>query len=560
LVVVAGAAVAAALLIGAVTTTWLYLQERAAERRAAAAQQEVDSRRAVEIAGRVAQAKGLVARDDFVPADKLLDGITLENPSAEAAAMLRKLGNWDAENGRWQQAAARIKQLVRVDREESLNAVMVDHLALGPALVNAGELDDYERFRREMLARYGATGNDDGDLMIKFTLLLPANQKFVESLLPQAEITERQLEKFLASAERNTDEAWAPLSLGLFEYRHGHYAKAAGWCRRCLDYPEYVVPRSAAVEAILAMSCWQMKQKEDALLALKQAREMVAGTFQPGTGVAIGPKYYWFDWEFAGILMREGQKLFTEADPSLRKIFEVEPSAERAAMLRAQGELHAARQEWREAANDFETLLTANQQDDWNVATQDFLACGALVAELGDDARFRKVCEEAVARFSGTEQREACERVIKLCLLRPPPGKVLTDLAPLAARIVRPLGKNEDKLNQNPEYNASHAITMTLLEGRRSNFPLSSEWCHRAVAPGDALPYSTAIGRAIMVMELFQLKQVEAARQELQQARDIIETRLKKDNWRDWLFAHVLLREATVLVSSADPPKPPQTR
>jgi len=33
--------------------------------------------------------------------------------------------------------------------------------------------------------------------MIKFTLLLPANQKFVESLLPQAEITERELKKFL---------------------------------------------------------------------------------------------------------------------------------------------------------------------------------------------------------------------------------------------------------------------------------------------------------------------------------------------------------------------------
>jgi tetratricopeptide (TPR) repeat protein len=518
----------------------------------------------VEIAGRVAQAEGLVAREDFAGADKQLDGIELENPSAEAAAMLRNLGNWDAENGRWQQASARLKQLVRVDREESLNAVMVDHLALGPALVNSGEFDDYERFRREMLARYGATGNDDGDLMIKFTLLLPANQKFVESLLPQAEITERELEKFLASAERNTDEAWAPLSLGLFEYRRGHYAKAAEWCQRCLDYPEYVVPRSAAAKAILAMSRWQMKQKEDALLALKQARDMFSGKFKPGTGVATGGQYFWFDWEFAGILMREGQKLFTEADPSLGNIFEVEPSVERAAFLRTQGEWHAARREWREAADSFEALLKVNQREGWDVATLDFLACGALLAELGDNASFKKVCEEAVARFSGTERREACERVIKLCLLRPPSGKLFADLAPLAARIVRPLGKDEDKLSQNRSDIAWHAVTMLLLEGRRPDFVKAADWSRRAIEAADELPLPTSIGHSGMAMCQYQLGHFDAAGPELQQAHDLMENTRKNElgklDWRDWLCADVMLREATGLLSVHDQRKEPQTK
>ena len=560
----AGAAVAAALLIGAVTTTWLYLQERAAERRAAAAQQEVDSRRAVEIAGRVAQAEGLVAREDFAGADKQLDGIALENPSAEAAAMLRKLGNWDAENGRWQQAAARIKQLVRVDREESLNAVMVDHLALGPALVNAGELDDYERFRREMLARYGATGNDDGDLMIKFTLLLPANQQFVESLLPQAEITERELEKFLASAKRNTDEAWAPLSLGLFEYRRGHYAKAAEWCQRCLDYPEYVVPRSAAAEAILAMSCWQMKQKEDALLALQQARDMFSGKFKPGTGVATGGQYYWFDWEFAGILMREGQKLFTEADPSLAKLFQGSPSAERAAFLRAKGEWYAARQEWREAANNFETLLTANQQDDWNVATQDFLDCGALLAEVRDDASYYRVRNEAVARFSGTENRLAAERILRICLLRPVDANLMAALAPMADRVARPLGRDEEKLGQDRSYSAWHAVTMLFLAGRHGDFVKCADWSRRAIASGDDLPFSTSIAHSGLAMSLYQLRQDDAARLELQQAQNLVENGLKKgldqSSWCDWLCAHVMLREATILLTGPDQREKPKNQ
>jgi hypothetical protein len=313
-VFVAGAAVAVALLIGAVTSTWLYLQGRAAQQRALAEQREADSRRDAELLEKVAQTESSVARDDFAAADKLLDGITLENPSTETAMMLRKLGDWDAENGRWQQAAARFKQLVRVDREDGMDDVLLDHLRLGPALVNAGGSNDCERFRQEVLTRYGGSGGVDEDLIIKCCLLLPANHQLVEKLVPQVESLKRKLNESLATAERKTQEAWAPLSLGLFEYRSGHYAEAAEWCRRCVAFPEYVAPRSAAAEAILAMSCWQMKQKEDALQALKQAQEMITEKFRPGTDVKIGPRYYWFDWEFARILIRESEEHLREAD------------------------------------------------------------------------------------------------------------------------------------------------------------------------------------------------------------------------------------------------------
>jgi tetratricopeptide (TPR) repeat protein len=563
-VFVAGAAVAVALLIGAVTSTWLYLQERAAERRAASAQREVDSRREEEIAGRVAQAESSVARSDFVGADKLLDGITLENPSTNAAAMLRKLGDWDAENGRWPQAAARFKQLALVDREDGLDAVMLDHLRLGPALVSSGQINDYERFRQEMLDRYGGSASDDCDLIIKFCLLLPANHQFVEKILPQAEYSERLLKESLASPKRNSNEAWAPLALGLFEYRHGNEAKAAEWCRQCVAFPEYDAARSAAAEAILAMSCWQMKQKEDALLALKQAQDMMAGKFQPGPGVEIGPKYNWFDGEFAGILIREGEEHFAKADPSLAGISQFEPGVERAAVLRAQGELHAARQEWREAADSFEALLGINQRDDWNVATQDFLACGALLAELGDDASYYRVRNEAVARFSGTENRAAAERILRICLLRPVDGKLMAALAPMADRVVRPFGRDEEKLSQDRSYSAWHAVTMLFLAGRHLDFVKCADWSRRAIDSEGDLPFPAAIGYSALAMSLYQLGQDDAARLELEKARDLVENRLKKEldqsSWCDWLCGDVMLREATILLSGPDQRKKPNTK
>jgi tetratricopeptide (TPR) repeat protein len=291
---------------------------------------------------------------------------------------------------------------------------------------------------------------------------------------------------------------------------------------------------------------------------------MIAGKFRPGTGVQMGPQYNWFDWESASIWMREGEKLFTEADPSLREILKVAPSAGRAAFLRAQGKGHAAHQEWREAADNFEALLQVNQQDDWDVATLDFLACGALLAELGDNAGFDRVRQEAVTRYSGTGNRVIAERIIKMCVLRPMDPKLLAELAPMAAKVASPFGSDEENLQHNRSYNAWSAVTLGFLEGRRGNFAKAADLCRRSVDSADDLPSSTSIGHVGLAMCLFQLGEADAARPELQQGRDLIENRLKNQlnpsNWHDWLYARVALREATSLLSGPNPPKEPKTK
>ena len=555
LAVVSAGAIAATLLIGAVTSTLLLVQEREAQRKVVAAEREAKLRGEAEMLGRVAQAKFLLEQKNYAAADKLLDGLALENPSTDAAVALRELGNWHASSSRWRQAAERLRLLVRADRIDSQDTAALDYFRLGPALIESGDLNGYERSRQEAIARYARTGVY-ADVILKFSLLLPANQQMMKDLAPHAEFLEKDFppDDLRHSHDRGFD-AWYALALALFEYRRGDFAKAAAWCNRSLGYPEYVASRSAAVKAILAMSRWQMNQREDALAALYEALAMVAGKFNAGPGVKVGPEYFWFDRELARILIRECEGRFLVADHSLPQVSLLKPSLDHAAMFRVLGEWHAMRSDWQEAGDRFGALVKVNQGSSWEEATMDFTACGTTLEKLNDHDGYQRFRRDAVARFQGTDNKRIAERIIKISLLRPADDKFMATLAPLAAVVVRPFSGAEGDLKEYPSYQAWSAVALGLLEYRRGNWAKAADWCHRSMATSSELPLPNSVGRVILAMSLHQLGQDEIARPELRQAREVIESNLNNldlSNWRDWLFGSVLLHEAMGLLPAAE--------
>ena len=555
LAVVSGVAIAATLLIGAVTSTWLLVQERKAQRKVVAAEREAKSRGEAEMLGRFAQAKLLLEQHNFDAADKLLDGVVVENLSIDDAATLRQLGDWHALSSRWRQAAERLGLLVRADRADVLERVVIDYFRLGPALIESGDLNGYERSRQEAIARYAGTGSAYMDVVLKLSLLLPANQEVMKDLAPYAELLDRNHDPEF--------EAWRAVALALFEYRRGDFAKAAEWCNRCLADREYVASRSAAVEAILAMSRWQMNQREDALAALDQAWAMVAGKYNPGPDVKAGPEYFWFDRQFARILIRECEERFLEADHSLAQVSLLEPSLDHAAMFRVLGEWHVVRNEWRAAGDRFGALVKVNQGSSWEEATMDFTACGTTLAKLNDDDGYQRFRKEAIARFQGTDNKTIAARIIKISLLRPADDRFLAALAPLVAVVVRPFSGAEADLKEYPSYQAWSAVALGLMEYRRGNWAKAAEWCHRSMATSGELPLPNSVGRVILAMSLHQLGQDETARLELRQARDFIESNSNNvdlSNWRDRLFGSVLLGEATGLLPIAEQPMESKAR
>src|SRR4030095_9600247 len=150
------------------------------------------------------------------------------------------------------------------------------------------------------------------------------------------------------------------------------------------------------------------------------------------------PEQHWFDWVIARILLRECEEQVLQTDRSMA------PTGASAADYRALGEWHAWRQEWPEAAEWFGALLKVNQLDDWDIATLDYLACGAALAERGDRGRFEDFREEAIGRFKGTDVQAAAERIIKISLLQSADGKALTALGPLAEAAAPPLSQSDE--------------------------------------------------------------------------------------------------------------------
>jgi tetratricopeptide (TPR) repeat protein len=543
-----GAAAAAALLLGSITSTWLLIKERKARR-------EAESRE------RVTRAGLLATQEEYKEADRLMGETPPETPSVEAETALRRLGEWHAINGRWQEAVERFRALDKVDRLDNLDGTTMDYLRLGPALIESGDLSGYKRFRHDIVARFAGRDTICASRIVKASLLLPANHELLEDLQSQGQVVEKNVRAMDQSGHAAVayEGGWDSLSLGLLEYRRGNYEQATNWCHKCLAYPLSLPHRNATAQVILAMCYWQTNEKSKALLAWSTGLHLIQDRFQHGLVQGHNAGGFWFDWIIARILSRECQAQFVQAGRPFALPDGLQPSLTNAADFREMGEFHAVRQEWQEAREYFASLLKVNQLDGWNQATLDQFACGVTLAALGRDAGCERFREDCIARFHATENPSVAERIIRITLLQPPNGKVLSDLAPLTEVAARPF--TTPTVNESAELLSAREawpmISLGLLEFRNGRYAEAIEWCRSSLACRQDIPVRTATARLILAMSLRQDGQHAAALSELEQARKIIESgfdaglkhgRADRGLWFDWVFARVLLRQASELL------------
>jgi eukaryotic-like serine/threonine-protein kinase len=299
----ASAAVAAALVVGLGASTWLYFKERAARQAEARLRAESEQRE------NITKATMLSNQGKFEEADALVRSMHSIIPSFEATSLFRGLGTWHAIHGRWGLAADRFTMLTQADQVESWDTITGDFLNVAPALLENGDIPGYERFRQGAIARLA--GNTDPiftERTMKTCLLLPADEKTINSLNPLFEAARRSLE----DTDSFVDDKWASwrcVSLGLMEYRRGNSAKAVQWCRRCLESHEFNPARAANARVILAMSLYRLGQDNAAQAELEQCREAILTRFQGGLEIGSTPEGFWCDWVFARILLREATGL-----------------------------------------------------------------------------------------------------------------------------------------------------------------------------------------------------------------------------------------------------------
>jgi hypothetical protein len=304
-----GGIVAVALVIGLGTSTWLFLRERDERQRAVTAeQQQAHLRMEAESRARMTQAALLVSQEKFDDADRLLSDMSFTQPTVEGAAVLRSVGEWHALQGHWKLAADRFSRLLQVDQLDGWDVFTLDYLRLGPAYVEMGDTDGYERFREDAVGRFAGATCPAADRILKICLLTPADKRFLGTLRAVAADTA----KSFAEADQGGDifrAAWESVSLALWEYRQGNYAKSAEWAQRCLACPEKNAPRAATARAILAMSFFRQGRAEEASAGLPAGEEIAEGRSKGRLDHGTPVQGFWFDREFARILVREARAL-----------------------------------------------------------------------------------------------------------------------------------------------------------------------------------------------------------------------------------------------------------
>ena len=258
----------------------------------------------------------------------------------------------------------------------------------------------------------------------------------------------------------------------------------------------------------------------------------------------------------AEILISQGR--FNVADTMIGDAPPTEPSVEDAAVLRSLGDWHALEGRWTQAADRFDLLLQANQLDGWDISTLDFLRCGVSLVESGagdHDQRFRQT---ALSRFATTSNGVVAERIVKICLLSSPSQSLAESLAPLA-RVAGESFATVDSHDPDAAFRAAWgSVSLALWEYRRGRYASTIEWAGRCLACPQFNAPRAAAAHLELAMAFSQSSDRDQALKELSLGRQSVEEEFSgalepgsatQGFWFDWVFARILLREATDLIA-----------
>jgi serine/threonine protein kinase len=506
----AAAAVALALIIGLGTATWLFVQERELRKRAVAAEEvaeharasETELRRQAETREKITYATYLISQGKLDEADKLVAETAFEKPTLEGAAVLRALGEWHAQNSRWQQAATRLVQLSEINRLDSWEVSSADFLRTSAALGAAGDQAGFEEFRRTVLSRFAGEKNAIvAQRIAKACLLLPPAQETGAAMDSLAHA-------FASTAIASIGNPRAA-SEGLEEYSGRLKLQNVGARRQCS------IESTNGLVIIVAggANIWETNDE------FAYARTVIAGDFDFRMRVhEVAPRLD--DFTRVGLMAREsgdgGSSRHVMVAVNANNTFQV-------VMRSAEGALSDS--------VPHNPLPTAFGSNSWvrlqrvgaifhAYTSSNGVDWAQLYQTTGGDKPFSDPIYFGIA--AGAHSTNAVST------------NILSDLS--ATPAVSPEG----------------ALTLALLEIRHGKAGEAAEWCRRVLAYPECneAEYSTA--HVILAMACHGMGQTDESQRQLSLARDVIGKRLatsletggkSEGFWFDWVFAQVLMKK-----------------
>ncbi len=327
-VVISVCAVLATLLAGLVAASWLLVREHAVRQRAVAAEQlaeearqgEARLRKEAEARENIAMAAVLLQRHQYEEAQRMVEDCELPviKPSLEAGNVFLRLAEWNLRRGLWGKAAEQMLKFARavqVDKSDLTDDATRGLLCVGPTLVVAGDMEDYDRYIHETISHFSTTRNPiAAEHVIKMCVILPCDQTVLDALQPLADILKKSvIRQPTASDWENFINAWRVWAIAIYEYRAGHFAEAAKWARGNLASTDRKPVREAMDHVILSMALHHMGLPSEARAELAKGREMVKTGLPGGLGrverTNDDGSGFWFDWVIADLLLSEAESV-----------------------------------------------------------------------------------------------------------------------------------------------------------------------------------------------------------------------------------------------------------
>jgi serine/threonine protein kinase len=198
----------------------------------------------------------------------------------------------------------------------------------------------------------------------------------------------------------------------------------------------------------------------------------------------------------------------------------------------------AVKGRWKEAANLLSQFVKLEPD-----SADGYHTLAPLLVASGNVSGYRRLCQQILSRFRGTQDPIIADQMAKDCLILSDSGAELKVVGAMADVAVT-RGTNYPSST----YSLFECCKATA-EYRQRDFAEAIKWAGSAVK--DPFPYSKAEGYSILAMSRFKMGQTNEARAALADCDQVIEKSLPKVNsgdlgqdWRDWIIAHALQSEA----------------
>jgi serine/threonine-protein kinase len=464
---------------------------------------------------------------------------------------------WTTIGGVWDQLKLRDKAdpMLRNALETRRKLYGNDHSLVAQSLLNLAQVlvgeaksAEAETLCREALAIRRKLFGEESPETVAALNVLATTVYTQKNRLPEAESLEREVvaKRRKLLGETDPDLARSLMILGNIFDNEGKSAEAEtayreglAIYRKSLGEDDLAVTRISGNLALVLRGEGKLKEAETMQRQVLASLRKWLPEFHEDVTIAVV--------NLIEILRRENKR--DEVGPLLQPFLQIDLGAhsEAAHQLYLRASILARQEFWREAVADANKLreFRPQEHDAYHILAPVLIQCA-------DTKDYQELRQQIIAHFSGTTNVFAADRMAKDGLTLPPQENELGPLAAMADFAVS-AGKSY----------AAHSlfeVCKALAEYRQGHLGEAVQWAGKASA--NPFPYSQAEAYSIMAMAQCKLRQAEGARASLVRAEKLARESMPQldsgdlgGDWRDWVIAHALLKEATGMMNNSGLPQ-----